>query len=181
MVQLTPQAIEEFKEIYKKKTGEELNDTDATESAQNLMNLVEIIYDVAKEDYLRKQRLKKEPKGFHLESNKFYTCRICGETKNGGDLWWDKYGTKCMDCQANLENKTFPKRLLKGKIPSDNWLISWQFKDKFNIHSSTIRKLVREDKLKSIQLKNSEGLIYHEIFPIKDNLEFLNNLLIKQT
>jgi len=38
------EAIEEFKEIYKKEFGEELSDQDATERATKLLNLMEAIY-----------------------------------------------------------------------------------------------------------------------------------------
>jgi RNA polymerase-binding transcription factor DksA len=176
MTQFSPKLINEFKEIYKKRGGEDLTDEKANEYANDFANLMEIIVDVAREEYLRKQRLKKEPKGFHLENGKYYSCRICGETKNGEDLWWDKYGTKCMDCQKNIDDKTIPKKLLRGKFPADNWFTSWQLKDNFGIHPSTAKKLVREGKLKSIELKDREEKIYHELFPIVENIDAFGDL-----
>lgn len=124
MATVSPQALKEFKEIFKKKYGRDLDDKEAYESTQNLLNFFETLYDIAKEEYLRKQRLKKEPKGFHLETGKYYTCLICKETVPGEMVWWDKYRTKCMNCQRNLDEGVLPKKLLKGKFPSDNWYIS---------------------------------------------------------
>lgn len=173
MTDIPPKAVQEFKQIFKKEYNKELSDKEAYESAQNLLNFFEIIYGISKKEYLRKQRLKKEPKGFHLENGKFYSCLICKQTTPGEQAWWDKYGTKCMNCQRNLNKKILPKRLLKGKFPTDNWYVSWQLKDKFGIHPATLKKLVREGKLKSIKLKNKEGWIYHEIFPRDKNKEYL--------
>ena len=176
MATVSPKAVQEFKKIYKKEYGKELSDKEAFESAQNLLNLGEVLYKVANEEYHRKQRLKKEPKGFHLEAGKYYTCFICKETVPGETAWWDKYGTKCMNCQRNLDKKVIPKKLLKGKFFSDNWYASWQIKDKFGIHPATARRLVREGKLKSIQLKDDKGWIYYEIFPKTENIEYLKTL-----
>lgn len=176
MLNIPPKAVEEFKELFNKKYGRKLSDSEAKESAQNLLNFFEVLYDISKEQYLREQKLKKNPNGFHLESNKYYSCVVCNKTIEGNTAWWDKYGTKCANCQKNIDKKILPKKLLEGKFASNNWFSGWQFKDKFNIHSSTLRKLVREGKLKSIKLKDENSITYHEIFPIKENIKFLKTL-----
>lgn len=43
-MQLSKEAIEEFKEIYKEEFGEEISDQVALELAQNLLNLFRAIY-----------------------------------------------------------------------------------------------------------------------------------------
>lgn len=41
---ISEKALKEFKEIYKKKTGKDLSDQDALESATKLMTLVSAVY-----------------------------------------------------------------------------------------------------------------------------------------
>jgi hypothetical protein len=41
---LSREAIEEFKEIYRKEFGEELSDDEASQKANNLIELFEVIY-----------------------------------------------------------------------------------------------------------------------------------------
>ena len=53
------EAIEEFKEIYKKEFGEELSDQDATERATKLLNLMEAIYKpIPQKEYEKTQKAK---------------------------------------------------------------------------------------------------------------------------
>jgi hypothetical protein len=41
---LSQEAIEEYKQIYKKKLGEEISDEDAREAGQSLIDLFRVIY-----------------------------------------------------------------------------------------------------------------------------------------
>jgi len=60
---ISEKALKEFKTIYKKKFGIELSDQDALESANKLLNLVEIIYKpMTKEEYERVQKRREETK-----------------------------------------------------------------------------------------------------------------------
>ena len=43
-MQLSKEAIEEFKRIYKTEFGEEISDREATEKAIRLINLIRVIY-----------------------------------------------------------------------------------------------------------------------------------------
>lgn len=166
MAQVSPKALEEFKKIYKEKCGQELSDKDAHEYAHRLLGFFEILYKVANEDAIRHKRLKEEPNGFPLENYNHYTCLICHTTLPGDQLWWDKYGIKCLDCQRNLEKGVVPKIVCKSR---DSWYEAWEIKDKFGIHPSTLRKMVREGKIKARKLTTKDGVTYHEIFMIKEN------------
>jgi len=70
MATVTPKALEEFKKIYKEQYGKEFkSDVEALDSAQRLLNLFEVLLKCEHRERLRKQRLKDEPKGFHLEED----------------------------------------------------------------------------------------------------------------
>jgi hypothetical protein len=41
---VSPKALEEYKEIYRKQFGKDISDTDALEQATKLLRLLEIVY-----------------------------------------------------------------------------------------------------------------------------------------
>lgn len=49
-MQLSKEAIEEYKQIYKKKTGKELSDQEAYEQASNLLRFFQLVYRPIPED-----------------------------------------------------------------------------------------------------------------------------------
>lgn len=171
MPQVSPKALEEFKQIFKKEYNKEFkSDTEAQEAAQNLLGFFEVLYDVAQREAIRKKRLEKEPKGFHLEEDgKFYSCLLCHETISGKSGWWDELGQKCLNCQRAVNNKIIPKSVFKNR---DSWYADWEIKSKFGIHPSTVRKLVREGKLKPRNITTKNGAICFQLFLLKENKNF---------
>jgi len=167
---LSERSINEFKEIYEKKFGKKLTQAEASESAHNLANFCKIIYDWGKEDYLRQLRLKKEPKGFHLTDGT-YTCAICHESISGDSAWYDKFGIKCTTCQGAVE-----KRIIPGSIceKQDSWYDMWELDSYYDLKSSAVRKLIREEKLKARIVPTEDGKPHCYIFLIKDNLGVLH-------
>ncbi len=107
-MEVAPKYVAEFKRIYKKEYGKELNDAEAYDGASRLVQLAEIALDLAYTDHRRKLRLKKEPRGFRLEPESTYTCCICYELIAGEQTWYDKYGIKCLPCQKALERRVIP-------------------------------------------------------------------------
>lgn len=166
MFEIDEKYLSEYKRIMKKEYNYEPDDKEAREGANNLLNFFDLLYGVAKEEYLRTQRLKKEPKGFHLEEGKFYNCLICRDTISGQQTWWDKGGVKCLNCQRAVNKKIIPRNLGKKR---DTWYDSWDLKSKFGIHPSSIKKLVREGKLKSRTITNEVGGNHLQVFLTKEN------------
>src|SRR3954464_14978669 len=102
MAMISDESLEEFKKIMKaEKDYEFKTDSEARESAQNLVNFVELLYDMWREEEHRKIRLKKEPKGFGITGNG-RMCSLCGRGIGEEEMWYDKWGMKCMDCQEAL-------------------------------------------------------------------------------
>lgn len=169
-MQISDEQLKKFKEIYKKEFGKEISDKEAYESAYNLLNLMDILYKGHITDCQRKERLKKEPKGFHLEGGP-YNCFICHDSISDKETWYDKYGIKCLNCQRAQEKKIFPVSAVKNR---DSWLADWQLKSEFGLYHQTVRKLIREGKLKPRTVLNKNGKTHFQLFLIKENKEFLN-------
>lgn len=163
-------AIEEFKEIWKKQFGKELSDAEASESAYNLLNYFETLYKCAEADFEKEQRLKKEPRGFHLTDGT-YNCAICHRDITGDNSWYDKWGPKCLLCQKAVENGAVPSFVCKDR---DSWYPMWQMKSKFGLAHQTVKKLIRQDKLKPRIVTNNNGVPYEYIFLKKENPDLVD-------
>jgi hypothetical protein len=162
---LSKKAIDEFKEIYKKEYGKELNDEEAFDSATNLLNFFEALYKSAEAEYFRKCRLKEEPEGFHLTDD-VYDCSICGTQISGETSWYDKWGMKCLLCQKAVKEGIVPSFVCKD---SDSWYAIWQLEDKFGIKHQTAKKMVRLGKLKARIVPYEDGSPYKYVFLKKEN------------
>ena len=169
---ISPKHIQEFKELMKKEYGVEYTDAQATEGATNLLGLFEVLYEVSKKDYFRKQKLKDSPKGFPIDDNGTYSCFICHESITTANGWYDKYGLKCMNCQRAVEKKIIPAVVFKNR---KSWFTDWELESKLKLHSSTIRKLVREEKLKAREVLTESGSVHYRVYLVKENVEFLKS------
>jgi len=163
-MEVSPERIQEFKDIYKKEYGKELTDAEASEAANNLVNFFELLWDISIREAELKRRLKKEPKGFHLDGGG-RNCGICHRMLTGDGNWYDGWGLKCLPCQRAVEQGIVPGFTAKYR---DSFYLSWELKDKFNIHPQTARKMVRTGELKArIILDN--GKPYEYVFLKKEN------------
>lgn len=165
---LPDKAIQEFKEIYKKKCGKELTDEEARESGERLVGLVKVLMDAAQERWRKDQKLKDFPKGYRLdESEGQYNCLVCYRSIKGSEVWWDKYGPKCDLCQKAVWKKIIPGSICNKRWEA--WYEMYQMKDKFGIHPRTAEKMVREGKLKARIVPTENGKPYHYLFLKKEN------------
>lgn len=122
---------------------------------------------------MRKERLKKEPDGFFLETDGYYNCGICYEGSYGNEIWWNLDGIRCADCWRNIKEGVIP--LLKKHLfdNEDEWISHSQLKSRHNIHPSSVKKLRREGLLHGRDLKRINGSIYETIFLVSENKEFI--------
>ena len=168
---LPQKAIEEFKDIYKKEHGKELSDAEASEAAHNLYGFAEILIKCAKRDFQRKQQLKKSPEGFHITDGT-YNCMVCGRAVTGEESWYDQWGVKCILCQKAVKDGIVPGFVCKDH---DSHYKMWELKSKFNIHSQTARKLVRQGELKARIVTTEDGKPYEYIFLKKENPRLISH------
>jgi len=99
---------------------------------------------MAIEEQRKNDRLKYEPDGFAFPGEG-RGCSLCSRHISG-DMWWDKWGQKCMDCHEAYKKKIIPGYCFKDRdnekhITLDQ--ISW----KFDIPIQTLKKLVRQKKI----------------------------------
>lgn len=103
---------------------------------------------------------------------------ICGSSKQGDELWYDKYGIKCMICQKAIDKKIIPGVLMKN---TNNWYSSIEMKIHFGIKAPQIRKLIKQNQLKARTILTENGKVYFQVFLIKDNKGFLPPKAILKT
>lgn len=169
----TDKAVQDFKEIFKKEYGKELTDDEARESAQNLFNVYDLLFDLSMIQLRREMRLKTEKvKGFYLEVGHFYTCNICGETRPGNEMWWNKKGNRCVDCWHNTQQKIIPD--LAHDSDNKIFIKDWQLKNYYGIHPMTARKMRRLGELVGKDLKRKDGRPYCTVYLIRENRAFLD-------
>src|SRR3989344_1700114 len=122
-------------------------------------------------DNTRKKRLEREPEGFFLnESDGPYNCGLCDERHD--KVWLNPKGIYCSDCWRNIKEGVIPLGL---KRFDDSLIASWQLtsKEDYGIPSATVGKLKRQGILKSRDLKREDGTIYHTVYLVEENKEFL--------
>ena len=169
MTNLSKESIQEFKDIFEKETGKEISWEEATESAHNLLGLAEILYKQSIKEMEREEKLKKSPKGFHLEGEG-YTCFICRDSISNEETWYDKYGIKCLTCQKAIDKKIIPATTAKNE---DSWYSKYDLESCFNINRHAMNKFIKQGILKPRIVPNENGSPHVHIFMIKDNKEIL--------
>lgn len=173
-MQLPNKAIQEFKDIFEKERGREITWEEATEWSYNLIGFYKLLVDSEMEDRRRKRRLETEPKGFPIDGEG-RNCPLCYSQTSGRDqMWYDKCGMKCMTCQKALDKKKIPASIFKDE-DKKTWYSMSEFDWYFGVKPPTIRKFVREGKLKMRTVPNESGRIHFEYFLIKDNPGILPN------
>ena len=131
--------------------------------------LAELGKEFEEKEKARAKKLKKNPKGFHLEGAG-YTCFICGDHTPEGDNWYDKWGIKCLVCQKAIDNKEIPASLAKNK---DSWYSEFEMAYYFNVKTPTIKKWLRENIIKARTVSKYGKGVHVQLFLIKDNKNFL--------
>lgn len=121
------------------------------QSADNLVRFVELMVELDAEHRSWERRLEKEPKGFSIPS-KGRNCSLC---KSGiyGEVWYDKWGMKCLNCQNAFNKKLIPGYVFKDK-DNKRHITAAQLNSKFGLHPQTIKKLIRQKKLNARVIPN---------------------------
>jgi hypothetical protein len=168
-MRLTNDQIKEFQEIAEKEYGRKLTREEATEAAYDLAHLAELMYEFAKRDRVLQEKLKENPKGFHMEGGP-YNCRICYVGISGSQTWYDANGIKCLLCQKALDEGVIPSEVCQD---SDSWYAMWELDSQLGIKWQTSRKLMREGKLKARVITTENNNPYFYVFLIKENPDIL--------
>jgi len=148
--------------------SKEFNWNEAMEMAENMQHLSTVLQPMQKEADRRQRKLKKFPKGFHLEG-KGYTCALCRDSCSEEYTWYDQYGVKCMQCQACIDRGDIPAYCAEDR---DKWYCRWDMESDFNVNRHTLRRWMKEGILKgrTIERERRETTL---LFLIEDNKGFL--------
>jgi len=163
---LPKKAIEEFEEIYKKEFGEEISDEEALEQGTRPVNFFKVLYKMDVKEKMRKEKLKKYPKGFHLPESEIYNCCVCHNQIQGKDTWYDKDGIKCLLCQKALDQGIITSEICRN---DDSWYSTMDLKDKFGLHYQTVMKKIRLGELKARVILNEKKQPYFYVFLKREN------------
>ena len=154
---MTDESVAELKKILNKQ-GVTYDDESAyREVAEQMVGFYTLLAEGEMEERQRRDKLKDKPKGFSLPGEG-RTCPLCGIHADE-DLWYDKWGMKCMDCQDALDKKIIPGYIFRdsdGEKHITDHTISW----KLDVHGLTIRKLVRQGKLKARVIPKSGAMVF---------------------
>lgn len=167
-MEISQKYLDEFKELYQKKEGREISDSEAYEAASNLIGLVKILVDVSIEQQRRRQRLKKEPEGFLLDGS--YDCSLCHRYPQN-ERWYDWFGVTCPPCRKAVKDGIVPAFACQHR---DSWYATWQLESKFGIKSPTARKLVRHGELIARIVPDENGKPLEYIFLKKENPKLID-------
>lgn len=169
-MEISKERLDELKRIFKENYGKELSDKEAYEAGYNLLHFFEFLIDMAKEQYRWDEKLKEDPKGFAMEG-KGRSCCICDQSVYDANIWYDKYGLKCLDCQNAIEKNQIPKSVCNNR---DSYYLGWEIKSKFGVHPQTLAKMAREGKVKERVITPKDGKEIHcRLFLKKDNPGFI--------
>jgi hypothetical protein len=145
MVDLTEKDLADFKKLFEKEGITYDTEAEYREAAYNIVNLCDLALQVAMEEKARDKRLKNEPKGFSFKGE----GRMCSLCKHGvaDDMWYDKWGMKCLDCQDAFNKKIVPGYVFKDR-DNEKSVTDSTLAYKTGINVRTIRKLVRRGDIK---------------------------------
>ena len=150
MARISDKLLDEFIEISASKGIQYKDRAEPYTAASNVVDLVSLLLKIDREEKLREQRLEKEPNGFAMTAHG-RTCILCNNSLMDEEMWYDKWGMKCMDCQALLNKKVIPGYIFKYE---GSYITSSKLGWKYNIRYQTLKKLIRQGKLKARVLKN---------------------------
>lgn len=156
--------FKEFKELCEKKNIKYETEVEYETAARNLVGLVDLLVEMDMAQRALKKRLETEPKGFSM-AGEGRNCSLCGRTVYDTDGWYDKWGFKCMNCQDAVNKKKIPGSLC-GDYDHKKYVTDSTLSYKSGLHIQTIRKLIRQGKIKARQIPKGPFLILR-----KDNPE----------
>lgn len=168
MEEPTEKEIQNIKDILEKEHGREFTWEEATKAMWDMKNFARIAYQLFAQETNRQDRLKENPKGFHLDDGG--SCSICGGSALKENSWYDKNGLKCMPCQKAIDGKIIPTSIIKDK---ESWYSKYDLASYFNIKGADLNRLVKQSFLKDRIIPGEKKKVHFQIFLIKDNKDVL--------
>lgn len=159
----------EFKALCEEKGIKYETEAEYRQAAQNLLGYVDTLVQMDFEERERKARLEKEPKGFAVPGEG-RNCSLCRRSVYDTDGWYDKWGFKCMNCQNAINKRKIPGSLC-GDWDHEKCITDSDLAWKTKLHAQTIKKLIRQGKIKAREIPKGPYMILR-----KDNPNLLDVL-----
>lgn len=160
---ISDESLKRFKKMFEEKGIKYETEEEYREAATNLVKFFDLLIEMDMEEKRRKKRLEKEPKG-HKLAGEGRNCSLCRRAVYEGDGWYDKWGFKCMNCQDAVDKKKIPGSLC-GDYSDEKYMTDSTMSYKTGLHNQTIRKLIRQGKIKARQIPNGPFLILRKDNP----------------
>lgn len=139
---------------------------------RDLEAFAEIAIDIYKWQRSMDKRLEEHPEGFSFPASG-RMCRLC-YGGGAGEMWYDKLGMRCMDCQTAYKEKIIPGYVFTDE-KNRRHITATSLTVRHELKSQDIRRLIKEGKLKVRRISHK---------PYPDTLVFLkyeNPKLFKAT
>jgi hypothetical protein len=134
------------------------------EGLHNLVGFIETFIEIDQAQKALQARLKDEPKGFSIVGEGT-RCSLC-ERHFYEEMWYDKWGGKCFDCQDAVDKRVVPGSICRD-IRNEKHILATDLSQKYDIHYQTIKKLARQGKIKPRAFKGQHGEVW--VFLRKEN------------
>ncbi len=153
-----------------KKEGKEVTDEQAEKVLDFLYLLAPLALNITLREAKWEQKLQRHPNGFAVVGKK-YPCGLCGQGRDADQMWYDRFGLKCIACQQALE-----KGIIPGEIVSDDTLFysEYDLKHYFRLEGKALREWIKKGLLKPRIIPNADGKGKHyRVFLTGDHAGFL--------
>jgi len=154
---LSDESVAELKQILVKQGTVFKTDNEYREVGENLIKFYTTLAEWEAEDRELQRRLEREPKRFAIPGE-CRTCPLC-DGHIDDDMWYDKWGLKCMACQDALNRKIIPGYVFRD-YQKKRHVTAYTLTGIKNIHAAAIRKLVRQGKLKARAIPGNGTLVF---------------------
>ena len=165
--QLKDKDLKEFKKISDEQGITYESEQEMKRQAHALVDFVDILITMDQEEKSRQKRLETEPSGYAM-AGEGRSCSLCGRSVYESEGWYDKWGFKCMNCQDAVNKKKIPGSLCRD-YKHEKSISDLDLSFKSNLHVQTIRKLIRQGKIKGRLIPNGPYMILR-----KDNPNILD-------
>lgn len=162
MINVSDKYITEFKKLCEKEGIKYETEAEYHAAANNLVNFVDLLVQMDMEHRSWDRRLETEPKGFVLPSEG-RSCSLC-HTMVFGEVWYDKWGMKCMNCHEAFKKKVIPGYVFKDH-DNKKHITDSRLADISDLHVQTIRKLIRRGEIKARKVPGGPNVILRKENP----------------
>jgi len=118
----------------------------------DLEQLAHLVFDIYQWQKSMDKRLEQQPEGFSFASEG-RMCSVClGGTS--GELWYDKLGIRCLDCQQAYVKKIIPGYVIKDH-ENRRYITGMRLSINTGLRSQQLKKLIKSGELKARIIEHS--------------------------